>query len=58
MDHHEGLAAVNRGCSVLLAGHTNTERGYMPVLARRIAEELPGADVRASAADTPLFRSV
>jgi len=58
MDHHEGLAAVSRGCSVLLAGHTNTERGYMPVFARRIAEELPGADVRASAADTPLFRSV
>lgn len=58
MSHHEGLAAVHRGCSVLLAGHTNTERGFMPVLAHRLSEELKGHDVRVSAADVPLFRSV
>jgi dinuclear metal center YbgI/SA1388 family protein len=57
MSHHEGLAAVHRGCSVLLAGHTNTERGFMPVLASRLSKELDGADVRVSAADTPLFAS-
>jgi len=58
MSHHEGLSAVHRGCSVLLAGHTNTERGYMPTLASRLASALGGCDVRVSAADTPLFRSV
>jgi len=58
MSHHEGLAAVHRGCTVLLAGHTNTERGFMPVLASRLSRELNGHDVRVSAADVPLFRSV
>jgi putative NIF3 family GTP cyclohydrolase 1 type 2 len=40
MKHHEVLACVEGGMSVLLAGHTNTERGYLPTLAARLAEEL------------------
>lgn len=43
LDHHRTLAAVSRGMSVLLAGHTNTERGYLPRLARRLGELEPGA---------------
>lgn len=58
MSHHEGLDAVHRGCGVLLAGHTNTERGFMPVLAARLSKALGGHEVRVSEADTPLFRSV
>ncbi len=58
MSHHEGLSAVHRRCGVLLAGHTNTERGYMPTLASRLAHALEGHEVRVSRADTPLFRSV
>jgi len=29
MRHHDVLAAQAQGCTVLLAGHTNTERGYL-----------------------------
>ena len=58
LSHHQGLSAVERGCNILLAGHTNTERGYMPVLASRLSQELNGHEVRVSAADAPLFRSV
>jgi dinuclear metal center YbgI/SA1388 family protein len=53
MKHHEVLACVEGGMSVLLAGHTNTERGYLPVLAERLATEMgvEGARVVVSAAD-------
>ncbi len=40
--HHEQLAAVRRGCTLLLSGHTNSERGYLPRLAERIAPLVPG----------------
>jgi dinuclear metal center YbgI/SA1388 family protein len=42
MKHHEVLAALRHGMSVILAGHTNTERGYLPVLAERLKAALPG----------------
>ena len=58
MSHHEGLDAVYRGCGVLLAGHTNTERGYMPTLASRISDALGGHAAVASKNDRGLFRSV
>lgn len=32
MKHHEVLGALNAGMSVILGGHTNTERGYLPRL--------------------------
>lgn len=40
--HHEILAANRRGCSVLICGHTVSERGYLPTLAQRIAPRVPG----------------
>lgn len=40
MRHHDVLRAQASGCSVILAGHTNTERGYLPVLASRLAKLL------------------
>jgi dinuclear metal center YbgI/SA1388 family protein len=51
MKHHEMLEALNSGMSLILAGHTNTERGYMPRLARRLGEALPGLKVVVSTAD-------
>ena len=33
MSHHEVLAAVERGCNVVLCEHSNSERGYLDVLA-------------------------
>ncbi len=37
MKHHEVNAALAQGLSVLLGGHTATERGYLPHLAERLA---------------------
>ncbi|MEZ6197014.1 MAG: Nif3-like dinuclear metal center hexameric protein [Planctomycetota bacterium] len=44
MRHHDVLAAVARGTSVILCDHTNTERGYLPRLAERLSAGL-GAGV-------------
>jgi len=41
MRHHSVLNAQARGCAVILAGHTNTERGYLPQLKSRMIEALP-----------------
>jgi len=51
MKHHEMLDALNSGISLILAGHTNTERGYLPRLAKRLMEELPGVRAVVSQAD-------
>jgi|TARA_R110000782_G_scaffold19140_4_gene52213 dinuclear metal center YbgI/SA1388 family protein len=52
MTHHEILAARMAGMSILLAGHSNTERGYLKRLAVRL-EDLLGedADIRVSTLD-------
>ena len=39
MAHHDALAAVAAGTSVILAGHSNTERGFLKVLAKRLIAE-------------------
>ena len=36
---------------MILAGHTNTERGYLPRLAERLGAELAGAKVLVSKSD-------
>jgi len=40
MEHHDILAAVAAGTHVILCGHTNTERGYLPTLATKLQAEL------------------
>ncbi len=55
MTHHEVLAELNAGMSVILAGHTNTERGYLPRLARRLSELLPKARIEVSRVDRSPF---
>jgi putative NIF3 family GTP cyclohydrolase 1 type 2 len=37
--------------SVILAGHTNTERGYLVRLAKTLGDKLKGVEVRVSASD-------
>jgi dinuclear metal center YbgI/SA1388 family protein len=57
MKHHDVMSALHAGMSVILAGHTNTERGYLPRLARRIEKQIPGVRALVSAADRdPLVR--
>ncbi len=51
MRHHDVLAAVARGITVLLAGHTNTERGYLPHLRDRLTAAMPGCAVTVSSRD-------
>jgi dinuclear metal center YbgI/SA1388 family protein len=40
MRHHDILAAVQRNAAVILTEHSNSERGYLPVLARKLRELL------------------
>lgn len=40
MGHHDILAHNARGATVVLTDHTNTERGYLPVLAERLRRAL------------------
>ncbi len=51
MKHHDVLHALHSGMSVILAGHTNTERGYLPRLAERLRGMLPGVRVVQAKAD-------
>lgn len=51
MTHHNVLSAMDQGLSIILAGHTNTERGYLPHLADRLRDIEPGLDPRVSVRD-------
>jgi dinuclear metal center YbgI/SA1388 family protein len=51
MKHHEMLDALNSGMSLILAGHTNTERGYLARLGRRLEELVPGLKAVVSQSD-------
>jgi len=51
MRHHDVLDAVERGLTILLAGHTNTERGYLHVLAERLRAAEGSMETLVSAAD-------
>lgn len=56
MSHHDVLAAVAAGTAVVLAGHSNTERGFLQVLQKRLLSAF-GADldVRVARADRDPF---
>lgn len=51
MRHHSVLDAVARDCAVILAGHTNTERGYLPILMKRLEKQLKGVRITVSSCD-------
>ena len=51
MRHHNVLSAQDRGCTVVLAGHTNTERGYLKALHKKLKQMLPEAEVLISKKD-------
>jgi len=55
MKHHEVTPMLDAGLSIILAGHTNTERGYLPSLAEKLRTELPGGDFQVSKADRSPF---
>lgn len=58
LKHHDVLKAASRGCSVILAGHTNTERGWLKVLRRRLRRMLPDVEFEISRSDRDPLRNV
>ena len=53
MSHHNLLAATQNGTHVILCEHTNTERGYLPVLAKILRKALGnGVDIAISEIDS------
>lgn len=53
MKHHETLGALDAGISVILAGHTETERGYLPTLAAKLNQISPAFGAQVSLEDRP-----
>ena len=51
MKHHDVLEALHSGMSVILAGHTNTERGYLTRLAAKLRGVLSGVTVHLARED-------
>lgn len=58
MKHHEVQRAAHLGIGVIVAGHTNTERGYLPRLAARLERALPGVLFVCSRADRDILVSL
>ncbi len=49
--HHDVLAHLGAGTSVILTDHSASERGYLPLLAQRLQPLLPGVALRVSSRD-------
>jgi dinuclear metal center YbgI/SA1388 family protein len=51
MGHHDILASLHAGLSVIVAGHTSTERGYLPRLADQLRTRLTSPDAAGNPVD-------
>ena len=59
MKHHDILHAQSRGISVILAEHTRTERGYLPLLKNKLASALgDDIDIRVAKNDRCPIREI
>ena len=58
MRHHDVLAAVADGCTVVLAGHTATERGFLKVLRKKLVAGLPDLAVTISRKDAEPLKNM
>lgn len=58
MRHHDVLAAKASGMTIMLAGHTNTERGYLPTIRDLLASVLPDAEIAISGCDETPWATV
>lgn len=56
MKHHEVLGALNAGMSVILGGHTSTERGYLPRLRDQLAQR--GFNAAVSTKDRDILTTI
>lgn len=55
LKHHEAIAYVNQGKTVIALGHWASERPTLPPLAERIRRGLPGVNVQVSQADRDIW---
>lgn len=55
MKYHDILGALNSGMSVILGGHTATERGYLHRLKIKLERSLPGVVVAVSREDIEIL---
>lgn len=51
MGHHDVLASLHAGLSLVIGGHTSTERGYLPRYRESIQAAVPGLEVLVSKED-------
>lgn len=58
MRHHDALKAAKAGMTVVCTLHSNSERATLSVLARRLGERLPGAELFVSRTDRDPFSVV
>ncbi len=58
MKHHDVLAAIERRCGVVLLGHGESERPYLPILAQRLGSMCAGVSVAVAKADRPPLRTL
>ncbi|MFM1832727.1 MAG: hypothetical protein RLZZ461_1043 [Planctomycetota bacterium] len=58
LKHHDVLDAARRDAAVILAGHTNTERGWLKVLRKALGRAMPGVEFDVSKTDRDPLRTV
>jgi dinuclear metal center YbgI/SA1388 family protein len=56
LSHHEALSAVRAGMTVIMTGHSNTERMALEPLRRRLEEKLPAVHFVLSKIDRDPYR--
>ncbi|MEC8101212.1 MAG: Nif3-like dinuclear metal center hexameric protein, partial [Planctomycetota bacterium] len=58
MKHHEQLQALRHGMSLILAGHTNTERGVFKPWTKVLQKAFPDINIKRSRRDRHPLRRV
>ena len=51
MSHHDILAAGAKGVHVILCEHSNTERGFLTHLLRKLVSKFPNVDTQIASTD-------
>lgn len=58
LTYHTALSAWTRGCAVILTGHANSERGFLPILGQRLTERLDSVEIILASADRTFFEII
>lgn len=58
LTYHIALNAWTHGCGVILTGHSNSERGFLPVLAERLSKTIDSVEIVLAHADRTFFEII